>query len=94
MPAPLSRSTPAPSMSMTPVRRDDFSCACVAAGAADFTSAAIAPACGAAAEVPKNGLNPCAPQRTPSAAVKSGFCCTSPPVADTSPGVIGVESAL
>src|SRR5258708_491464 len=69
--------------------------AAVKDGFADFTSAAIAAACGAAAEVPKNGLgNPPTPVTlTPSAAVMSGFCSTWPPVEDTFPGVIGVPSA-
>ena len=52
---------------------------------ADFSSAAIAAACGAAAEVPKNvdGNVPAPVTLTPSAAVMSGFCRSSPPVDDT-----------
>src|SRR5215813_639982 len=56
----------------------------------------MAAACGAAAEVPKNGLGkpPTPVTVTPSAAVMSGFCSRVPPVAEKSPGVIGVLFAL
>ena len=69
-----------------------FICAGVKAGLAALINEAIAAACGAAADVPKNGLgNPPAPETdTPSAAVMSGFCKIVPPVDETSPGVIGV----
>lgn len=73
MPAPLSRSSPAASISIALPIRNDRSCACEKAGFTDLISAAIAPACGAAAEVPKNGLKPGAAVLTPSAAVISGF---------------------
>jgi hypothetical protein len=55
-------------------------------------SAAIAAACGAAADVPKNGLKPGVAVITPSAAAISGFWRTSPPVEEKSPGVMGVPS--
>ena len=42
-------------------------------GAADFINAAIAPACGAAAEVPENVRKSVTDVATPSAAVRSGF---------------------
>src|SRR5947207_11097174 len=62
-------------------------------------SAAIAAACGAAAEVPKKcpgtgGMNPTPEVIMPSAAVMSGFCLTSPPLDEKLPGVIGELSAL
>src|SRR5258706_14899516 len=56
-------------------------CADVQPGKACFTSAAIAAACGAAADVPKNGLKSGAEVDTPSAAVMSGLLSTTPPVA-------------
>src|SRR5262252_7203763 len=58
-------------------------------GRADWISAAMAAACGAAADVPKNGFeNPPAPvTETPSAAVISGLRRTCPPVDETFPGV-------
>jgi hypothetical protein len=70
-------------------------CAGVKDGLADLSNPAIAAACGAAAEVPKNRLgNPPTPvTETPSAAVMSGFWRRRPPVAEKSPGVIGVPSA-
>jgi hypothetical protein len=70
-------------------------CSGVKDGLADLINPEIAAACGAAAEVPKNGLgNPPAPvMETPSAAVISGFWRTRPHVAEKSPGVIGVPSA-
>src|ERR1044072_9494648 len=96
MPAPESRSTPAASMSMAVEISAVRICAGVKAGFADLTSAAIAPAWGAAAEVPKNGLgNPPTPVTdVPSAAVMSGFWRSTPPVDETLPGVIGVLLAL
>jgi hypothetical protein len=93
MPAPLSRSTPAASMSIALLIRNERIWACVKAGLTDLTSAAIAPACGAAAEVPKNGLNPGAAVLTPSAAVRSGFWIITPPPARKFPGVIALPSA-
>ena len=95
MPAPESRSVPSASMS-TAV---DVSAVRICAGVnnefADLIRPAIAPACGAAADVPKNGdANPPTPVTcTPSAAVMSGFCRTMPPVDDTSPGVYGAPFA-
>src|SRR3974377_755595 len=47
---------------------------------ADFTSAAIAAAWGAAADVPQNGLaNPGVLEGVQSGAAKSGFCSNVPP---------------
>src|SRR5438132_527494 len=66
----------------------------VAVGLPDNSSAAIAAACGAAAEVPKNGWKPLTEVATPSAAVMSGLVRVAPPVEDTLPGVIAVPSAL
>src|SRR5215475_10118164 len=95
MPAPESRSTPGPSMSIAVLVSAVRICAGVRDGLADLTNPAIAAACGAAAEVPKKGLgNPPTPvTATPSAAVMSGFCKRSPPVFRKFPGVIGVPSA-
>src|SRR2546428_421218 len=77
-------------MSSAVLVRIDRICAAVNDGFADFTSAAIAAACGPAAEVPKNGLgNPPTPVTpTPSAAATPGFCRTWPPVADTVVGCL------
>src|SRR6266496_1107956 len=75
IPAPESRSTPAASMS----RADEVSAvriwAGVGVGLNERSRAAMAAACGAAADVPKNGLKPgiAAEDVTPSAAVMSGF---------------------
>src|SRR5215475_14720202 len=95
MPAPESRSTPGASMSIALTVNAMRICAGVKDGFADLSKPAIAAACGAAAEVPKNGLgNPPTPvMETPSAAVISGFWRRRPPVARKSPGVIGVPSA-
>src|SRR5262244_896503 len=59
-------------------------------GRADNTSAAIAAACGAAADVPKNvvGKPPDPVTETPSAAAMSGFSSVCPPVDERLPGVI------
>ena len=81
-------------MSIAVVFMTDLISAGVIEGANDFKSAAIAAACGAAAEVPKNGLNPETEVLTPSAAEMSGFCLNAPPVEETFPGVIVVPSAL
>src|ERR1700683_2041 len=73
-------------------------CAWVRVGFADFNKAAIAAACGAAAEVPKKARS--SPVfmvvETPSAAVMSGLARTCPPFAPNVrlPGVIGEPSAL
>jgi len=53
MPAPASRSTPAASISMAVLVNAVLTCAAVNDGLADFNNAAMAPACGAAAEVPR-----------------------------------------
>jgi len=60
-------------MSIAVLIRMVLICAAVRLGLKDLIMAAIAPACGAAADVPKKGLNPGAAQATPSAAVMSGF---------------------
>src|SRR5436190_8210301 len=60
----------------------------------DFTRPAIAAACGAAAEVPKNEVNPGTLVLTPSAAVISGLASTKPPLEPTLPGVIAVPFPL
>lgn len=57
------------------------------------SSAAIAAAWGAAAEVPQKVAKPGVAVLTQSAAAKSGFWRSSPPVAEKSPGVSGVPSA-
>src|SRR5262249_34193425 len=94
IPAPESRSTPAASISsaedVSPVR----TWAGVSAKLDDNNRPAIAAACGAAAEVPKNGLNPGVATATPSAAAMSGFCRKRPPVEETLPGVISLLSGL
>ena len=71
-------------------------CAGVSRGFADLTRAAIAPACGAAADVPKNGFEkpPTPVTATPSAAVTSGLFNTCPPVDEKLPPVIALPSAL
>jgi hypothetical protein len=93
MPRPLSASVPAASISIVPCSITLRSCAAEIVGTAPFTSAAIAPACGAAAEVPKNGLRPepgGSVVETPSAAARSGLLRTSPPpLANVTPPWIG-----
>src|SRR2546421_2245608 len=83
MPAPLLMSTPGDSISTVLVVRMVLICAAVKEGFADLINAAIAPACGAAAEVPKNGFKPLPLGKvveTPSAAVTSGLLRTNPPL--------------
>jgi len=62
-------------------------------GLHDNNRAAIAAACGAAADVPKNGLR-CDVRgsvvETPFAPVRSGFITRRPPVDEKFPGVMGV----
>src|SRR2546428_4595540 len=96
MPAPESRSIPGPSISIAVLARAALICACDNEGFADRIKAAMAAVCGAAADVPKNGLgNPPTPETlTPSAAVISGFCNTRPPVDDRFPGVIAAPLPL
>ena len=62
----------------------------VSPGLPDSTSAAIAAACGAAADVPKNGAKSGTLVVTPSAAVMSGLRRSSPPVDVKLPGVFAV----
>ena len=73
MPAPESRSIPGASMSRAVLVRIVRIWAGVSEGLYVFINAAMAAAWGAAAEVPKNGLNPSTDVATPSAAVMSGF---------------------
>ncbi len=94
MPAPVSRSTPGASMSIAEAIRPARSSASVTVGTALFISAAIAAACGAAADVPPNGLNAGRDVVTPSAAVRSGFWRTTPPVFVRLPGVISLPSGF
>ena len=94
IPAPESRSTPAASMSIAVEVSAVRICAGVSVPLADLSSAAIAAACGAEADVPKNGDGkpPTPVTLTPSAAVMSGFWRTSPPVEERL-AVYGVPSA-
>ncbi len=69
-----------------------ISCA-VAAGFVSSSSAAMAAACGAAADVPQNVAKPGVSVVTQSAAAMSGLSRTSPPVASRFPGVMAVPSA-
>ena len=93
IPEPESRSTPAASISSVVEVKTVRICAVVSEGLADFTRAAIAPACGAAAEVPQNGSKPGVEVCTQSAAVMSGFWRTAPPVDEKFPGVMAVPLA-
>ena len=93
MPTPESRSTPAPMMSRAVLVKTFRTWSTVKAGLKDLSSAAMPAACGAAAEVPKNGAKPGTEVVTPSAAAMSGFCNTLPPVEETLPGVIAVPLA-
>jgi hypothetical protein len=81
-------------MSIAEEKSAAFTSAAVTLPPVDLTSAAIAAAWGAAADVPKKGLKPGAAQLTPSAAVTSGFWKTCPPVEEKLPGVIAVPLAL
>src|SRR2546425_10965178 len=99
MPAPLFMSVPADSISTAVEVKIVLICATVRDGFADLINAAMAPACGAAAEVPKNGFKPLLlgnVVETPSAAVTSGLLRTVPPLVPKRklPGVIAVPSAL
>ncbi len=95
MPAPESRSSPGASMSSAvPVRTSRTSSLVRPEPAPrSSSSAAIAAACGAAAEVPQKVEKPGLAVATQSAAVRSGLARSSPPVAEKSPGVMGVPSA-
>ena len=92
MPKPESRSTPGASLSTAVLWRAVRICAFVSNGFELFRRAAMAPACGAAAEVPKNEIpKPPAPvTETPSAAVMSGFWREMPPRWMKHSGVKGV----
>jgi hypothetical protein len=92
-PAPESRSIPDASMSRAVDLNTVRICAGPSNGLADFTKAAIAAACGAAADVPGNGLNPGLDVVTRSAAAMSGFWRRIPPVDEKFPGVMGLPSA-
>lgn len=77
-------------------------CVWLSVGLYESNRAVSAAACGAAADVPKNGAKfsfgpVTAAERdvvTPSAAVISGFCTNRPPEAVRSDGVIAVPSVL
>ena len=96
MPAPDAASTPGAMMSsalpVSAVRRA-AGVRWVGPPAASTINAPIAPAWGAAAEVPKNREKPGVEVETPSAATRSGFCSKRPPVDEKSPAVIAVPSA-
>ena len=62
--------------------------------AACSISAAIAAACGAAADVPQNGWKPGVAVATQSAAARSGFWSSEPPVARKLPGVIAAPAGV
>src|SRR2546425_1545150 len=98
MPAPLFMSVPADSISTAVEVKIVLICAAVNDGFADLINPAIAPACGAAAEVPKNGFKPPGGKvvETPSAAVTSGLLRTVPPLVPKRklPGVISLPFAL
>src|SRR5258708_31909093 len=88
IPDPESRSQPAAMMSIAVLVRADRICDGLRLALYDLSSAAIAAACGAAAEVPAKGANPGTSVVTSSAAVISGFRRTAPPVAEHLPGGI------
>src|SRR5262245_12703941 len=94
IPAPESRSIPAAWISMEPLTSRERIWLELSEEFADFTRAAIAAACGAAADVPKKKVgNPPAPvTETPSAAVRSGLFRSCPPEEVKLPGVNGVPS--
>ena len=89
---------PVPSMSSEPLTSAARICAGVLAGSADLTRPAIAPACGAAAEVPKNGFRPepaGSVVTTPSAAAMSGLARSEPPpLANVWPGLSALIGLL
>ena len=96
IPAPESLSTPVASMSSAaPVIavRSSSSVTLPGPPAASSIKAAMPAACGAAAEVPLNVSKPGVEVETASAAARSGFCSTRPPVDEKFPGVIAVPSA-
>ena len=95
MPAPESRSAPVASMSSAMLAIAVRSCAWVTLPgppAPSSTSAAIAAACGAAADVPQNLENPGVAVVTQEAAARSGLLRSLPPVDVKFPAVIAVPS--
>src|SRR5262245_29978520 len=96
IPRPASRSQPGVLRSIAVDVKAAEICDAVWVRLRDFTSPAIAAACGAAADVPKNGSKgvPVRLVVTPSAAVTSGFCSTTPPLDDTFPGVSAAPDAV
>ena len=62
-------------------------------GSLDSIKLAIAAAWAAEADVPKKVSNPGVAVDTLSAAARSGFCRSSPPVEETSPGVSSTPAA-
>ena len=93
MPAPESRSTPGASMSRAVSARISPRSSGLSDGFFDSIKAATAAACAAEAEVPKKVSNPGVAVDTLSAAARSGFSRSVPPVEETSPGVIAVPAA-
>ena len=73
-PVPVRPSTPAGARSSAVALNASRRSASVELGLPESTSAAMPAACGAAAEVPKNGSKSSTDVVTPSAAVMSGFC--------------------
>src|SRR6266853_437628 len=98
IPKPLILSNPGDSTSNAVLVKIVLNCAGVSEGFADFRTAAIAPAFGAAADVPKNTGSGKVSSAivTPSAAVISGLLRTTPPLLlkSTLPGVTAEPSAL
>src|SRR5258708_6536178 len=86
MPKPLSRSQPGARTSIAEPVREPRTWAGDRAGRAERSRPAIAAACGADAEVPKKGRKLLTSVETPSAAVRSGFWRTTPPVEEKLPG--------
>src|SRR5262249_11692018 len=94
MPTPESRSVPDDSISSARALIASYSVDLVKEDEACSINAAIAAACGAAADVPQNVPKPGVDVATQSAAAMSGFCTTSPPEEEKFPGVIAVPSGL
>src|SRR5262245_11207947 len=95
-PRPESRSKPGAIESSAVAAMAFSTCAGVQVGRTDRTSAAMPAACGAAADVPKNGRNPGVFALVPSAAVMSGLARVIPPLVPNRklPGVIGEPLGL
>ena len=96
MPTPESRSTPGASMSSAEPSSAVVTCALVAVGLADLTSAAMAAAVGADAEVPQKVEKPGVVVEPQSDAARSTFASVVPPPVPNRmlPGVITVPFGL